>query len=70
MHYTLCKINFNTEVELATLTERKQLAELSAHHQLISAQISRCKLHVPLGGLAGTHLPTYFGDSHAHICLA
>ena len=37
---------FKAEVALAALTERQPLAELAAHYQLASAQISRWKLQL------------------------
>ena len=42
--------DFKAEVALAALTERQPLAELAAHYQLATAQITRWKL--PLRGQA------------------
>ena len=37
---------FKAEVALAALTERQLLAELAAHYQLATAQITRWKLQL------------------------
>ncbi|MGI4872560.1 MAG: transposase [Janthinobacterium lividum] len=37
---------FKAEVALAALTERQPLAELAAHYQLATAQITRWKQHL------------------------